>query len=312
MLDLKLCPDALTPLRVIATVEHLPADSDSLLQHIAEFDALLVNADLRVDADMVARAERLRVVATPSTGTDHIDIAALKAHGIELLGLTTEYDLLDGFTATAECAWGLLLACLRRIPSGFEAVRAGDWAREVFTGRQLSGKTLGIVGVGRLGRMVAEYGKAFRMRVLGCDPRDFAIDGVERVDFQTLLTESDTISIHVHLTDDTRHLFNSAAFASLKHGVILINTSRGAIIDEAAFLNALESGKVAAAGIDVIDGEWMDDIRQHPLIQYAQLHDNLIITPHIGGATIESIAGARIFIIEKLARYLVANPKDNG
>jgi D-3-phosphoglycerate dehydrogenase len=191
-------------------------------------------------------------------------------------------------------------------------VKEGVWAREVFTGRQLAGKTLGIVGVGRLGRMVAEYGKAFRMQVLGCDPRGFQIAGVERVDFDTLIRNSDVVSVHVHLTDATRHMFSRAVFAAMKDGAILINTSRGAVIDEAAFLDALQSGKLGAAGIDVIDGEWLDDVRRHPLVQYAQSHDNLVITPHIGGATAESIAGARIFIIEKLARYLTANQEAQG
>jgi D-3-phosphoglycerate dehydrogenase len=155
--------------------------------------------------------------------------------------------------------------------------------------------------------MVAAYGQAFRMRVLGCDPSDFALVGEERVDFATLLREADVISIHLHLNDTTRRLFSRDSFAAMKNGVILINTSRGAIIDEAALLEALESGKVAAAGVDVIDGEWMADITLHPLVRYAQQHDNLVITPHIGGATVESIAGARIFIIERLAKYLVAS-----
>jgi D-3-phosphoglycerate dehydrogenase len=140
LLDLSLVPDALAPLRQVAHVDHLPASRDTLLRCIGDYDALLVNADVRVDAPVIERAQRLKVVATPSTGTDHIDVAALRERGIQLLSLTTEYQLLDGFTATAECAWGLLLACLRGIPAAFAAVRGGHWAREVFTGRQLSGK----------------------------------------------------------------------------------------------------------------------------------------------------------------------------
>jgi len=303
LLDLRLAPDALAPLRRVAEVDCLPA-SPLGLREIEAYDACLANADLQFDASVIRRAKRLRVLATPSTGTDHIDKNALAKRGIELLSLTREYRLLDSFTATAEHAWGLLLACLRRIPAGLEAVRRGEWARERFTGRQLSGKTLGVIGVGRLGRMLVEYGKAFRMRVLGCDPRPFRIAGAKRVGLERLLAESDAISLHVHLTPGTRGLISRRAFSRMKPGAILINTSRGALIDEKAFLSALESGRLGAAGIDVIEGEWMADITRHPLVSYAQRHDNLIITPHVGGATVESIAGARIFMANRLAEYL--------
>jgi len=304
MVDLTLCPQALDPLREVAEVDHLPIDRRLLLERIGEYDAYFGHTDIQLDREIIDRAERLRVVAGPSTGTDHFDVKLLEERGIDLLSLTQEYELLDTFTATAECAWGLLLACLRRIPAGFEQVRRGNWAREQFTGTQLSQKTLGVLGVGRLGKMVVEYGKAFRMRVLGCDLKPFSIPGVSQADFDTLLRESDVISIHVHLNDSTRGLISREAFEKMKNGVVLINTSRGAIIDEGAFVANLESGKVAAAGIDVIHGEWMADITQHPLVQYAQTHDNLVISPHFGGATAESIAGARIFTAEKLARYL--------
>jgi D-3-phosphoglycerate dehydrogenase len=152
--------------------------------------------------------------------------------------------------------------------------------------------------------MTVEYGKAFRMHVLGCDPKPFRIVGVEQVSFDRLLRASDVISIHVHLTEKTRGLLSCRELAKMKRGVVIINTSRGAIIDGRAFLAALKSGKVSAAGLDVIEGEWMRDISRHPLVRYAQNHDNLVITPHVGGATVESIAGARIFMAKKLANHL--------
>ena len=146
------------------------------------------------------------------------------------------------------------------------------------------------------------------MRVLGCDPVDFAIPGVERVDFDTLLRESDVICLHIHLRENTRNLFDREAFARMKDGVVIINTSRGGLIDEQALLEALESGKVAAAGVDVLcKTDWMDDVTRHPLVKYAQKHDNLVIVPHIGGCTVESIAGARIFMAQKLADYIRNN-----
>jgi phosphoglycerate dehydrogenase-like enzyme len=123
------------------------------------------------------------------------------------------------------------------------------------------------------------------------------------------LAQSDVISLHVHLTDQTRGMISRRAFARMKPGAVLINTSRGGLIDEKAFLTALKSGRLGAAGVDVIEGEWMKDIGRHPLIRYARRHDNLIITPHIASATVESMAGGRIFMAQKLADYLSPWPK---
>jgi D-3-phosphoglycerate dehydrogenase len=142
------------------------------------------------------------------------------------------------------------------------------------------------------------------MRVLGCDKQPFEIDGVEPVDFDTMLAESDAISIHIHLLSENVHLFNEQAFAKMKDGAVLVNTSRGDIIDEEALLNALETGKLAAFGADVVHNEWRDDMRESPLVKYAQTHDNVIITPHLGGGTDKSIRNARVFSAKKLAHYL--------
>ena len=165
--------------------------------------------------------------------------------------------------------------------------------------------TLGILGYGRLGCMVADYGKAFRMRVLACDirPVDMA-PAVERVGFDQLLAESDVLSIHIHLTEENRRLINAAALAKMKRGAVLINTSRGAIVDEAALLQSLTSGHLAGAGLDVIEGEWRNDLANHTLIQYAAANQNLIIVPHIGGITLEAQRMVYAHTAEKLARYL--------
>ncbi|MBN2293198.1 MAG: hypothetical protein JXM70_12280, partial [Pirellulales bacterium] len=159
-------------------------------------------------------------------------------------------------------------------------------------------------GVGRLGRMTVEMGKGFRMRVLGCDRVPFEIDGVERVDFDTLLRESDAISIHIHMEPENHHLFNRETFAKMKPGAILVNTSRGDIIDETALIECLESGRLAAFGADVVSDEWRDDMRESPLVKYAMTHDNVYITPHIGGCTYRSLVDARIFAARKLVHYL--------
>lgn len=307
MMDITACPDVFAPLEPLADVVSLPGKQEVLRDAIPRFDGYFAALNVRADAEVIARAERLRVIATSSTGTDHLDLDAAAARGITVLSLKHDTAFLDRVTATAELTWGLLLATVRRLPWAFDAARAGDWARDRFRGRQISGKTLGILGYGRLGRIVAEYGKAFRMEVLACN--DVPVEpapGVEMVDFDTLLRRSDVLSIHVHLTDRNRHLIDRSAFARMKPGSILLNTSRGGIVDEGAFLESLARGPLAGAGIDVVDGEWDPDIDRHPLLCYAREHDNLVITPHVGGITYESQQMAFAFTVDKLRRHLLA------
>ena len=168
----------------------------------------------------------------------------------------------------------------------------------------MSNMTLGVLGAGRLGEMVCKFGPAFRMRVLGCDLKPFDLPDVEQVDFDTLLASSDAISIHIHMLRENYHLFNEDVFDRMKPGAVLVNTSRGDIIDETALLKALESGQLAAFGTDVLHNEWRSDMRESPVVRYAQEHDNVLITPHFGGASPFSIDEARRFAARKLAHYL--------
>jgi D-3-phosphoglycerate dehydrogenase len=305
MADISLYPDVFAPLETMTKITSLPADQRQLQEHIRDVDIYYASLFVQVTKDVLDRAVRLKVIVTPTTGTDHIDVAYAAAKGIKILSLKEDTDFLSNVTATAEMAWTLLLAVMRRLPWAFADVQEGRWARDKFRGHQLSGKTLGVLGYGRLGRIVAQYGQAFRMRVLACDVRKVQPEpGIIMTDFDTLLKKSDVISIHVHLTDQNRGLVNAAAFAKMKRGVVVINTSRGAVIDEAAFVQALEAGHVGGAGSDVIDGEWRDDLKQHPLIAYARTHDNLVISPHVGGATYESQRMTAEFTVAKLKKYL--------
>jgi D-3-phosphoglycerate dehydrogenase len=289
MVDTSACGDVLDPLRNVCDVVELPPDAAQLRQRVNDFDVYLASLHVRLEGDYISDNTRLKAVATPSTGHDHIDVVACQKQGIELLSLRDEKDFLDSVTATAELAWGLLLCVVRRLPWAVQSAHAGIWARDGFRGRQLSGKTLGIVGYGRLGRMVGEFGKAFRMRVLATDVHDKpAAPGVEFMSLDQLLPQADVVSLHVHLTDVTRGLIGVEQFALMKPSAVLINTSRGAIVDESALLEALERGVLGGAGLDVVDGEWRSDLENHPLIRYAAAHQNLVISPHIGGITHES------------------------
>lgn len=306
--DMRFCMEALDMLRDVGTVDYVaPAERAKILTRLANVDAYLGSTDIKVDQEFLAKAPNLKVVCTCSTGTDHIDIEALDARNITMFSIKHEYELLNTFTSVAEMNTGLMIACLRRIPYQFERVKRGEmrwWSEDYPVPRQLSGKTLGVFGVGRLGSMVAEHGKAFRMRVLGCDLKTLSIPGVQQVDFDTLVRESDVFSIHIHLTDETHHIISREVIARMKRGVILLNTARGDLVDEEALVDALESGHIAAAGLDVFHNEWDPDLASHRLFEYARSHHNLIMSPHIAGASVEGIAGARIFQARKLAAYL--------
>ncbi len=257
-----------------------------------------------MNKEVLDYAKNLKVIATPGTGTDHIDVKYAMGKNIDVLHIAKETELLNEFTATAEQAWALLLSCIRKLPAAFDCAKNGYWARERFTGTQLYKKTLGIIGLGRLGTMMASFGNGFNMNVIGCDIVEKNIKGVKQVSLEELLKSSDVITVHIHLTDENKRFISSELFHKMKKGVVLINTSRGSIIDEDALLENLQTGHVSAAGLDVIDGEWDNNLYDHPLIKYAREHDNLVISPHIAGATVESILGARIFLAKKLAEYI--------
>ena len=176
-------------------------------------------------------------------------------------------------------------------------------------GRQLRDKTLGLIGVGRLGTMMARYGQAFWMRVLGSDPGLEQLPyGAEKVDLPTLLRESDFVSLHVHLTEKTDQLLGAKELGMMKMGSVLINTSRGRLIDEAALIREMESGRIAAAGLDVIDGEWLENKFDHPLIAYSRKNPRLYITPHVGGTSPEPTRMSLRHTFQKIVKFLGSSP----
>lgn len=294
--------DAFKGLEEVAKVDHVVPDRIKLFEHIDRYDAYFCSLRIPVTRDIIDRGKRLLAIATPSTGLDHIEVGYATQKGIKVLSLKEEYKVLRQIPSTAEMVWALLLGVIRKIPWSFDAVKCGNWVANDFRGNQLQGKVLGILGYGRLGKMVAEYAKAFRMQIIACDKKPIQANDVQQVSFTELLSRSAIISIHIHLTPETTHMINEQAFERMQEGVIIINTSRGAVIDEKALLNALRSGRVKAAGLDVIDGEFDADLVNHPLIQYAREHENLLISPHVGGTTRE----AQLIAYEHTANILAA------
>ena len=297
---------ALAILQQTGTVQLLTLSRVELLSALAEVDALIIRLAFQVDEEVFAAAPRLRAVVSATTGLDHIDLAAAERHGVQVLSLRGEVDFLRSIPATAELTWGLLLALTRKIPVAFSSVLAGQWQRDNFKGHDLAGKRLGILGLGRIGQMVAHYGQAFGMHVLAYDPRPLQwVVGVDRVgSMNELLEQSDILSIHVPLNPNTVGLVSSTELNHLPANSMLINTSRGDILDEAALLSALENGHLAGAALDVLSHERSGFQEIPPLIEYAHTHSNLILTPHIGGATYESMAATETFMAQKLVKYL--------
>lgn len=276
--------DALAELRRAAQVEIWPHPTPppyaELRRRVAEADGALTMVTDRIDGALLAAASRLRVVSNLAVGVDNIDLDAATRAGVAIghtPGVLTE--------ATADLAFALMLAAARRLVEGDRQVRAGKWIAcgpRVLLGSEVFGATLGIIGWGAIGRAMARRAAGFRMRVLYVSRSRTggagAVAGARRVTFKRILAESDFVSLHVPLTAATRHLIGASELRQMKRGAILINTARGAVIDQHALTAALKSGHLGGAGLDVTDPEPIR--RGDPLLKL----DNVVITPHIGSA----------------------------
>ena len=276
---------------------------NELAERLKEYDILIVRLKYHVGRTLLAATDRVKVVVSATTGINHLDLDYLDSRGIAALTLRGETEFLRTITATAEHAWALLLALRRRIIAAAEMGASGIWERDQLRGHELSGSTLGIVGCGRLGLMVARYGQAFGMKILIYDPYVQPEIGEKTPSLIDLFARSDVISVHVPLNDETHGLISRDVLACCKPGAVLINTARGEVIDEQALLDALRSGRLGGAGLDVLAGELSPDLADHPLVVYARQHDHLLITPHIGGATYESMAKTERFMAHKLYNF---------
>ncbi len=271
-----------------------------------QYDAVLVRFNTKVGSNIFGKNSSVKAVISPTTGLDHIDMESAKLHGIEVFHLRGKKRFLKGVSGTAELTVGLMLSVLRKIPQSFSAVKDGVWETGLFRGNEVSGKILGIIGCGRLGSKVARTAVALGMKVVAYDP--FIVrfpKGVIREKSQKdVLKKADIVSLHVPLLPNTKHLISETEINQMKDGVVIINTSRGSIIDTTALLYGLKSSIVAAAAVDVMEDEHRMQGALHPLVDYACNHDNLLITPHIGGATFESVEKTDLFILENYMKNM--------
>ncbi|RYC12953.1 phosphoglycerate dehydrogenase [Nocardioides zhouii] len=256
------------------------ADRAELLTAIVDVDAILVRSATKVDAEALAAATRLKVVARAGVGLDNVDVKAATQAGVMVVNAPT-----SNIVSAAELAVALMLAAARHISPAHAALRNGEWKRSKYTGIELYEKTVGIVGLGRIGVLVAQRLSAFGMKVIAYDPYvqagRAAQMGVRLVDLDTLLAESDFMSVHLPKTPETVGLIGADQLAAAKPSLVLVNAARGGIVDEAALFDALKTGQIAAAGLDVFASEPCTD---SPLFEL----DNVVATPHLGASTDEA------------------------
>jgi len=287
-----------------ASLTEVPETVDAVKDALETAEVYFATMKVRLDADLIASAPHLKLVVSPTTGSDHVDLTALEGRGIPFFSLKSDREFLNNITPTAELSFLHLLAAARQFRAAIAQPLAGEWDSQRVAGLTLYGRTLGIIGVGRLGTWMGRYGRAFGMRVIGADPAPLAWPGdVERATLDEVMAQSDFVTIHVHLSDATRGLIGARELSLMKPGAVLINTSRGAIVDEGAILAALDRGQLGGYNCDVLDGETEGLIDAHPLVQYARRHTNVIITPHMGGVSPDALRRTAAFTARKILVY---------
>lgn len=288
-------------LGAVAQVDHKKdITPEEVLKVIGEYDAVIVRGRTKLTPEVFDAAVKLKVAGRAGVGVDNINLDAAKAHGVTVVNSPMATTV-----AVAELTLGLMLASIREIPRADAGIKLGVWLKKELRGSELYQKTLGVIGFGRIGVSVAERAKAFGMKVIAFDPllnaEEIKKRGGDPVSFDELLAQSDMITMHIPLTAESRNLLNSAAFAKMKDGVRIICAARGGVIEEAALLDALNSGKVASAALDVFTTEppGKTDLDSHPKV---------ICTPHIGAETVEAQKRAALDIASEVVAALKGEP----
>ena len=291
-----LAPAAIEMLRSQSGCEVVEADPKTYETHLADSEALVVRSAVKVTKEIIAKAPKLRVIARAGVGVDNVDLAAATDAGILVMNTPG-----GNAVSVAEHTLALMLSMARAVPQASASMKTGKWEKKKFLGNELRGKTLGVVGLGSIGREVVKRAKPFEMRILGHDPyvsSESARDlGVELAGLPQLYAESDYITLHVSLTPETDHMLNAEAFAAMKPGVRVVNCARGELIDADALQAAIESGRISGAALDVFEKE---PPGESPLLQL----DPVVATPHIAGSTEEAQESVGIRIVEQLIEYL--------
>jgi len=268
-----------------------------LLTH--NIDTIVCNPNQQtyiIDKELL-KDTNVRLINTCSTGMNHIDVKYCQENNIEIYSLTKDMELINNLPSTSELAFGLMLSLLRKIPEGKMHVSKYGWDYTQFMGRQVKDLKIGIIGYGRLGKIMHKYCKAFGAETMIHDP--YIDVGIFTASLEDIFSKCDVISLHVHVTDETKYMINKDLLGYMKKNSYIINTSRGEIVNEQDIVNALKEDKIAGYGTDVIENEF-DDLKKSPIISAMNEGENIIITPHVGGMTYEGQTKAYKWAIDKL------------
>lgn len=287
-------------------VKYLPdASSEEKAEACKDVAGWVVRSGTKATADMIESAKQLQVICRAGVGVDNIDIPAATRKGIVVMNTPD----VNTFSA-AEHTVAMMLALSRNIPMGHSSIMRGEWNRNAFVGSELRNKTLGVVGLGKIGREVIQRCRSFEMNILGFDPyvsQDiFNEKEVKIVELDQLTKEADFITLHVPLTDSTKNLFDYERLCAMKPNARIINVARGGVIDEAGLAKALNEDKIAGAAIDVFSSEPID--KSNPLVHAK----NIVLTPHLGASTTEAKEGASIAVCEQVRDYLLHETLTNA
>lgn len=281
-------------------VEKPGITAEDLLTEVANYDALIVRGRTKVTAAVFEAGSKLKAVGRAGVGVDNIDLNAAKEHKVTVVNSP-----LATTTAVAELTFGLMLSVVREIGRADASMKAGKWLKKEFEGAELSGKTLAVLGFGRIGAAVAKRAAAFDMRVLGYDPlvpaEEIARRGGTPASFEECLKHADMITMHLPLTADSKNLLNAEAFSMMKPGMFIVCAARGGVIDETALLDALNTGKVAGAALDVF-------VAEPPGLTDLVAHPKVVCTPHVGAQTVEAQSRAANDIAEEILAALSGQP----
>jgi len=281
-------------------IQHDFKSIDELIENIADVEVLFVRLRFKLTKEILQKATKLKYILTATTGLDHIDVPYFESCGGQVISLKGETDFLNSIPSTAEHTWALLLALLKRIPSSFNDVKLGNWNRDNFKGNNLSGKKIGILGLGRVGKQVANFAQAFGMKVGYFDTTSQINDHKKFSNPEEMFAWADVISIHIPYDEQNKYFVNQELLKNCRENAVLINTSRGNIWDEKFVSELLEQNKISGIATDVLQDEFnAESLKTNPLIQLANKGYNSIITPHIAGATYESMAMTEEFVTAK-------------
>ena len=263
-----------------------------------KIDTILCNPNqqtYKIDKELL-EGTTVSLINTCSTGMNHIDVEYCNKNNIEIYSLTKDMELINNLPSTSELAFGLMMSLLRKIPQTKKHVSNYQWDYTQFMGRQIKDLNIGIIGYGRLGKMMYKYCRSFGATVMVYDPY---VTNIACNSLENMISNADVISLHVHVTPETKYMINKEILGYCKKSPYIINTSRGEIVNETDIVNALKLGLISGYGADVVENEF-DDLQSSPIIQAMNQGENIIVTPHVGGMTIEGQTKAYKWAIDKL------------